>query len=413
MGSNELKQIDTALKAIEQQLISSPLNVIEVLVLQGRCRELRAARWLISRVIYPSKDLKNPKKISTPTKSKSKSSAISSQNYLSYESLYESLYESIVECLGMSLENQTSTPLEIDVLKEDKKRELLFMILQEFGLLLEELQNSQFNAKKSEQNLEKLLEKIPLILSDLWRSATTKFWGRYYTLKYEGKEIELVNELLKDRPIIEVAILSKIPFVFDLFSFLLFETDLVINNTTYEAQTPQAIARAKSILSNLLIQVANAVMQPLLNHFADVEEIKQKFYSYDLVTTREVERFRNNLSWHYRLENSWGEPQAIYESQFYLFTFTTSGIKKLNVYASRRHELVKLSGIPFLVTLWLELQDAIAPRLRAITAFIGAGLVYVLKNILGRGIGLIGKGILQGIGDSLNWGKVRRRSDRL
>jgi hypothetical protein len=272
--------------------------------------------------------------------------------------------------------------------------------------LLAELQNSQLESVQ-------LLDKMPVILSDLWRSATTKFLGKYSILNYEGQDIELVNVLLGDQKIVEVAILNKIPFGFDLCSYLLFKTSLVINNTVYDAQTPEAIAHAEIILNNLLIQVANAVMQPLLNNFADVEEIKQKFYSYQLIATREVERFRNNLSWHYRLESYWGEAQAIYESQYHLFTFTSSGIKKLDVYAHRRQELMKLSGIQFLVTLLLELYDAIAPRLRAITAFIGSGFVYVLKNILGKGIGLIGKGILQGIGDSFSFSRERRRGDRL
>jgi hypothetical protein len=395
MRTSGLQQIENSLQGIERQLISSPLNVLEVLVLQGRCRELRVAQWFVNR-IYPQDLVINPnsskQNLTKPKKN--------------YSSLWARLHASTLESLGKSLENQTPTPLEIDILREDKKRELLITVLQEFELLLAELQNSKLDSVQ-------LLDKMPVILSDLWRSATTKFLGKYSILNYEGQDIELVNVLLGDQKIVEVAILNKIPFGFDLFSYLLFKTSLLINNTVYDAQTPEAIAHAEIILNNILIQVANAVMQPLLNNFADVEEIKQKFYSYHLIATREVERFRNNLSWHYRLESYWGEAQAIYESHYHLFTFTSSGIKKLDVYAHRRQELIKLSGIQFLVTLLLEIYDAIAPRIRAITALIGSGFVYVLKNILGKGIGLIGKGILQGIGDSFSVGRERRRSDRL
>lgn len=50
------------------------------------------------------------------------------------------------------------------------------------------------------------------------------------------------------------------------------------------------------------------------------------------------------------------------------------------------------------MTLALELRDAIAPRLRTVTGFVGSGVVYVLTEIIGRGIGLIGRGVMKGIG---------------
>ncbi len=392
MRTSGLNQIDKTLEGIERQLISSRLNLLDILTLQGRCRELRAARWLVNRVLYPQDRVKPIKDMVIINKNK--------------QSVWGNLHDSCLRSLQTSLENQTLTPLEIDILREDQKRELLITILEEFDLLLEELQSSKLDSMQ-------LSDKMPLFLSDLWRSATTKFLGKYYTLTYNKQSVEVVNVLLEEQKIVEKEILAKIPFVFDLINYLLFKNAFIINNTLYEAQTPEAIARAESILNNLLIQVANAVMQPLLNNFADVEEIKQKYYSYHLMATREVERFRNNLSWHYRLQSYWSEAQAIYESQFHLFTFTESGIKKLDVYAPRSQELMRLSGIPLVVTLWLELQDAIAPRLKTITEFIGRGLVYVLKNIIGKGIGLIGRGVLQGIGDSFSVGKVGRRSDRL
>jgi hypothetical protein len=53
----------------------------------------------------------------------------------------------------------------------------------------------------------------------------------------------------------------------------------------------------------------------------------------------------------------------------------------------------------------LEIRDAIAPRLRATVSFVGSGLVYILTQVIGRGIGLIARGIIQGIGSS--WQDLR------
>ena len=72
-----------------------------------------------------------------------------------------------------------------------------------------------------------------------------------------------------------------------------------------------------------------------------------------------------------------------------------------------------LTGIQLAVTLVLETRDAVAPRVRAAIAFVGSGLVYVLTEVVGRGIGLVGRGILQGIGSAWQDTKISRDSDRL
>jgi hypothetical protein len=95
------------------------------------------------------------------------------------------------------------------------------------------------------------------------------------------------------------------------------------------------------------------------------------------------------------------EPKAIFESRFWLLVLGDSGIKRISIYAPRNLELAQLSGWQLALTLLLETRDAIAPRVRAVISLLGAGVVYVLTQVIGRGIGLIGRGIIQGIGNSL------------
>jgi hypothetical protein len=142
-------------------------------------------------------------------------------------------------------------------------------------------------------------------------------------------------------------------------------------------------------------------MQPLLNNLADVEDLKRSFYNRNLISTREIERFRNSLSWRYRWERYIGEPKAVFESNFGLLRISDRGIQKVLIYAPRRQELTKLSGLQLTVTLVLETRDAVAPGVRALVSFLGSGVVYVLTQVVGRGIGLIGRGVVQGIGNSM------------
>jgi len=424
-------QIDTTLAEVTAQLQIPGLPVLDRALLAGQRRELLAARWILNKLLAPPEIRGQGSRVrgsqlrvgvSSVEQTGIQASEVRSQSVdlqvrsslpppaispvvipsqLSLKNLRSALFKSTRAKLQFSLENLTRTPLEIDIFREEKKRELLTLILRKIEDFLEELRFSQVQ-------MPQLKAMQSVLLQDLWQAATIEFFGRYSTLQVGDRNLEIVSTLLEDAVIVQTGILDKIPLVFDFFSYLLFKTPLVIDNVPYPAGSPEAMERAETILQNLLIQLANGVVQPLLNRFADVEEVKQSFYDRRLISTREVERFRNNLSWKYRLENYTGEPQKIFESRYELFVLVSRGIAKISVYAPRSQELKKLSGIPLVVTLALELRDAIAPRLRAAVAFIGSGVVYVLTQVIGRAIGLVGRGILQGLGGALQETKNKR-----
>ncbi|MDV2991744.1 MAG: hypothetical protein N4J56_001398 [Chroococcidiopsis sp. SAG 2025] len=295
----------------------------------------------------------------------------------------------------------TSIPLEIDIFREDKKRELLHLILKKIEDILADLRFSQVHS-------DRLPVMQAAILRDLWQATTIDFFGRYSTLLVEGITVDFVNSLLQAEIVVQTAILDKIPLVSDLFSYLLFATPLVIDNISFAAESLEAKERAEIILQNLIIQLANAVVQPLLNQFAELEVIKQNYYDRRLISTREIERFRNSLSWKYRARTYFEEPRQIFESRYEMLLLAPRGIAKISIYAPRDRELTRLSGIPLVVTLALELRDAIAPRIQAVVSFVGKGIIFVLTQVVGKTIGLIGRGVLQGLGGSWQESKNKR-----
>jgi DNA-binding NarL/FixJ family response regulator len=427
------RQIDRALAEINASLQDLDLAAIDRAVLAGQSRELRAARWVLNRLLPPvpsAEELQDslsdnlpgnlpgnlsghrsgtasPAPSPAPALPNAGSSALTLSGTPSALALPDSrtvqsiVFDAVFAKLQTSLTNQSDVPLETDLLREDKKRELFYLILRKLEDLLSELRYSQASPGLLEQKRSSLL-------LDLWQNTTSDFFGRYATLNVDGIEFELVSVLLQEEDTVQTAILDKIPGVVDLLSHLLFQTPLVVESTPYPAGNPESLARTEILLENLVVQVANAVIQPLLNRFANVEAIKQSFYDRRLLSTREVERFRNNLSWRYRLQRLYSEPKDIFESQHRLFVFTGRSIKQIPIYAPRNPELVRLSGIPFFVTLALETRDAVAPRVRNVVAFVGNGLIYVLTNVIGRGIGLIGRGIVEGIGNVVQDDRPRK-----
>ncbi|WP_138503907.1 DUF3685 domain-containing protein [Nostoc sp. PA-18-2419] len=402
--------INATLAAVTTQLQLPGLPILDRAILAGQQRELLAARWLLNRLLLLSQEKQQENILATDEPSGTSSSSAIQQTQtpplLTTAALQSALFASCVTKLQFSLENVTDIALEIDILREQKKRELLYLILQKFAQQLDEL-------RASEIEINQLFEIKNTLIIDLWQAAITDFFGKFYLIKIQNKNIELVKLLLQQTEVVQREILNKIPLTWELYNYFLFQTEFYINNISYSAVSNEAKSQALMILENLLIQVANGIVQPLLNSLADVEIIKTNFYGSRLISTREIEKFRNELSWKYRFNNYINEAQAVFESRYEIFVITPRGIAKTSIYAPRNQELEQLSNIPLLVTLILEFSDAIAPRLKSLLAFLGSGIVFILTQVIGRGLGLIGRGILQGIGSvSLGEKNFRRNSDR-
>ncbi len=398
-----IEQIEAALAELDAELRQARLSAIDRAILTGRKRELTSARWLVQRLFpSPVSPIAPPSSVLPPYQLPTISSQIvtTTPTELVPPTQQQGIFDRMAAKLTLQLDNLTPTPLEIDILRPEKKRELFYLILRQFEALIDELRFSQVTA-------EHLPAKRVSMLADLWSAVTTDFFGRYHTYELADLQIEIVPILLQDAAIVSSEILDRIAQPIDLINYLLFQRPLTIDNQIFPAGTPIAEERASALLENLTINVANAVMQPLLNRFADFESLKTSYYDRRLLSNREIERFRNDLSWRYRLERYVGEPQAIFESRHRLFVLTNFGIKRISIYAPRPEELARLNGIPLVVTLALETRDAIAPRLRSLTTFVGSGIVYLLTEIIGRGIGLIGRGVIKGVGNI--WQQSSRR----
>lgn len=415
--------VEAQLASLEAQLRLPNLTWLQRTVLQGRRREILAARWCLQQLQPQRPPIRRSAPpmatqtltITQPGLPPATTTALATVNQpptdqpTQFRALKALLFESLLTKLPSSLVNQTGEPLEIDILRLEKRQELLFIGIRKLEELLDELRFSQVTP-------EQLVDKRSQLLVDLWQAMMADFYGKYFTLQVvtpglrPTPAVEVVGVLLQDRLLVQQGILDKIPLVLDLFNHLLFQAPLVVENVACAPGTPAAVQQAEALLANLLVQLSNGVVQPLLNHFADVEAIKQNFYDRQLMSTREIERFRNALSWKYQLRRVFREPKEIFESQFSLIVFSDRGLRKTSIYAPRTQELETLSGIQLSVTLALEARDAIAPPLRQTVSFVGQGLIYLLTQVIGRGIGLIGRGILQGIGTSWQDLNVSRKS---
>ena len=423
MRLSGLDQIDQQLAKTSAELRRARLSWLDRQVLVGKMRELKAARWLTQRLWatrdYPDVDglinsVRIRRRSSPPTRrSATRPSSVGAAAAITPPEpavlslrtgdVQNMVFEAVFAKLQTTLENTTAEPIEIDILRLDKKRELLFIILRRFEDLLDDLRQSGLQPGQ-------LRDKSPQILRDLWVATIEEFFGRYYTVPLNGIEQELVAVLYQEKDTVEREILNHIPLVPELLAHWLFQDALVVDGNSYMATTPEALGHSEKLLENLLLQIGSAVMQPLLNRFADVEVIKKGLCSRRIISARDIERFRNDLSWRYRWSRLGNAPAAIFVSQYRLYTLGPRGRVLTPIYAPRRAELEQLSGLPWAMTLLLETRDALSPRVRALISLVGSSVVYVLTEVVGRGIGLVGRGVLQGIGSA--WQDTRRTRQR-
>ncbi|MEB3211955.1 MAG: DUF3685 domain-containing protein, partial [Leptolyngbyaceae bacterium] len=363
------QQIDAALVELQAQLDYSAIEGLDRLILEGRCRELRAARWMVQALLSTpvlddeQGDLSGnrseldalrgdrpPRQFQRSDRSSNRpiSSGASGGGGRGDASRWlqetdagsaviragveATLFEGIAFKLQGHLRNVSDVPLEIDILREDKKRELLFTVVRKLHSRLDSLRQSKVTPRQISDGRSR-------ILRDLWQSVADDFFGRYYAIQIEGLEVEVVTVLSDDAAIAQNAILDEIPYVSEFFAHLLFNDPLIVDSVTYVPGTPEAMVRAEKLLDHLVIQVANSVIQPLLNRLGDVEVIKQGFYDQNLMSSREMAKFRNNLSWRYRLERTVRDPINIFESRYQLFTIQGNGIKQTDIYAPRQAQL--------------------------------------------------------------------------
>jgi DNA-binding NarL/FixJ family response regulator len=453
MRVSALQQIDAMMAAIDADQRRGRSDLWTDAVMAGRYRELKAARWLMTQLLAtpslePSSQASQPNanrwdtwngerweipqpgagrpmgSISgaderlpagrsrpsygtgeppPPRRSGALAPETANPGELVRGDLPTLVFEQVFRTFQGCLDNTSQIPLETDILREDKKRELLYLALRKFEDAVEAMRQANLPPGQ-------LTEQSALLLRDVWATTLTDFFGRYYTLQVTNLEQPVVPTLIAEAEVVQRSVLNRIPLVPDLLGHLVFQDALVIDGIPYPAITPQALSHSQLLLEHLLLQVANGVIQPLLNCFADVELLKKNLYQRRLMSSRDLERFRNDLSWRYRWDGLINDPKTIFESQYRLWRFTERGIQTQTIYAPRRDELDSLSGLQRLVTLTIEARDAVAPRFRSAIAFVGSGIVYVLTDVIGRGIGLIGKGVLRGVGNA--WRDPRSSSYR-
>ena len=389
------RQISSDLGDIESRLSDDSLSTLEKLLFSGKKRELKTARWLLDRLTGEPKEpnlgsIKTPKALPKEPENRLLSPPQIAIATINTDSVTEKVFNRILGDIGQGVINQTNLWLEIDILQIQAKQSLFYLIVENLEKVILEFEKNSDLLLQTEQSL-----------SEVWQKTTVNFFFQNYQEELDIDYDTLLSICDREYASVRQNIFTQIYFAAELFAYLSWEQPLIIDRVTYRADAPESIVRAVNLLHNLIIQIANGVMLVILNYFAELEIFKYSLYDSTYNNSRKIARFRNEVVWRYRQEKYWNQPKNIFESCYQILVLRQGRIKLLTINAPRDSELARLEGFPWLTTILLELRDATSPRLRSLVALVGNGLVFALTQVIGRGIGLIIKGVIQGVNTTI------------
>ena len=131
--------------------------------------------------------------------------------------------------------------------------------------------------------------------------------------------------------------------------------------------------------------------------FSSVYAFRQTLYRSKFLSLRNFERFKNNLSWQLITKTYIQRPIDLYNNRYEILILRTNGIFCRTIYANRSKEINSLTNFPLLTITFVELRDFLIGRLDETIYFVSKGVRFTLTSILGQVIGLIWRGVIEGL----------------
>ncbi len=392
-----LQQINNEICSIEDLININQQGIITDIFLKGRKRELNTAKSFLVLIWGPLASKVEPKNNNSILTTKQKKGIIDIGTNLNLkkndsESIWQLINNQLAIAIDNSINKHSENLLSIYALKSSKKKELLRSLHIQLNKVIQKLQKNDPTQKDLNTTWETLQE-------DIRKEALRNMSGEYIRVNFKGNPINLMEKL------IEISNFSyedeEIPDPKIMLDTLLKNKPININGQLLPPDDPRAIIHLELLFSNWLIRNSEIISSEIISACALWPEIRNYFLTRDLISTRELERLRNQINNRNRWASFIERPIQLYESKRLLYKFSANGIQSVVITELRDEELRNLGWWQQQIALVVETRDALAPQAQALVKKIGSLMVILLTQVLGRSLGLIGRGIAQGMGRTL------------
>jgi len=398
-----LQQISCDLQTIEALLAPPPSNPMLRFVLEGRRRELRSAHALLlwiwgplqlgladSVPLRPTPDQFSPGDERGPGGTAT-AITLKQRNGLA---VWDAIEERLTSSVQSGLSNATGKLLALDGLHPARRRDLLLALLHQLSQVLIRLRDVQADPAHAQTWSQ--------VQSEVRRQALASMAGTYVQIPREGVLRPVAEALLDHADLSSMDV--DLPAPDAMLSPLLAGQPVLVKGQLLPPDDPRALLQLEVLVSNWLVRTAELIGSDVLDLCGEWPELRRYLLNEPLISTRELERLRNQLNTQLRWDDWVQRPIELYESKRTLFQLKTGEIVPIQRLEPRDQELSDLGWWQRQVALLLETRDALAPQLQALVRRLGDLMVVILTQVIGRGLGLIGRGIAQGMGRHLGRG---------
>ena len=392
-----VQQINDDLEIINFHLDPPPENIFSTIILLGRKRELKKAKSILNYLWGPMQvAIENIAPVSIKN----------NQNLDDFDldisltkkdpiAVWQEIYKTVEFSIQGDLKNSTGNLLALEGIKSVYKKDLLLSLLNQVNQVIEKLRVQKNNNVDLNQSWTDLQNEIR-------QQALRSIIGNYIRLPLNGKNTQVAEELIlrADLSFID----EELPNPGYLLNPLILNSPVSLDGQIFSTDDPRALIHLQLLLTNWLIRTAEIVSAEIISISSEWPEFRHYLLNKQLISTRELERLRNQLNSQNQLQNLIKKPIRIYESKRLLYTFKKNQITTIIINEPRDEELRKLGWWQQQVALLVETRDALAPQIQSLIKYMGDLMVVVLTKVIGRAIGLVGKGIAQGMGRTINKG---------
>ena len=389
-----LSQINRDLHKIDHMIEKQSINTFYLFILIGRRRELLTAKRLILWLWGPLEVL-----IESPIKNNIKpinkyNTDITIKNSSSKE-LWKVIYKRVNERIQDDLINSTDELVALYSLNSFKRHNLLKTLLQEFSIIINKLDSMN----DQEERFEDILQSIT---PELRANTLRNFIDSYDHLLKNGVEVSIADFLVDNA---QLDILDdELPSIALIIDPILNNKPIHIDGEYISTEDPRCVIQLEMLILNWILRTAEIVGEEIISSCSEWPELRKYFLNKELVSTRELERKRNHINTKNQIQNLFRKPVRLYESKRLYYTVKNNIIEKIIIFEPRDDELKKLDWAQRQIAFIIELRDALAPQVQATIQYLGDLIVLILTKVVGRSIGLIGRGIAQGMGKNLSKG---------
>jgi hypothetical protein len=411
-----LEQIDAEI-ALCRQLLQPPPQPLARMVLRGRLRELAAARRLLLWLWGPiqlawshgqahgakaqggasdGRDAKGDAGPGLLAVNQAGAAALSLQGR-SAEAIWQAIHGRLRQAAEAGIGNGSSQLLAIEGLAQARRVDLLLALLEQLALLRRRLAEDANQARVGDPSA--LSQRWQQWQAQLRQQAVRAMASSYVQLPYDGVLQPVADTLVRSSSL--EADDPEFPDPQPMLASLVLGRPLVVAGQLLAPDEPQAVLYLEMLVTNWLLRTAELIALEVLSCSSGWPELRRYLLRPDLLPTRNLERMRNQLIAQQRWTLWFERPVALYESRRPLLSLSGGQIQINSLTEPRDAELRQLGWLQQLVTLMLETRDALGPQLRRLIKSLGDLVGMLLTRVIGQAIGLVGRGILQGMGRSL------------